>query len=753
MKRNHVYVSSAIVCLLSALILLALAAPVSVTPTNIVLKDGSGGISVTTVYCASVQNGSLDGYVQVYRMLVENGSAFPSVASSGFLFFRTDWNMLTFYNGTDWTNCTTVSGSGMPSTYPYANLTGVPDTFPYDNLTGVPSTFPYANLTGPPDLSVYLLTSSASNFLFQNGTRELTADWNTGAYGVYGATWLNSTSLNALGFYWNGLNRTDAVANPISTASYIIDVSGSNYRMKNGTTGQFDFVSTNASAVINNAIGNCSNGGTVFLKKGNYALQNYTVLTGTSNLVIVGESWGTVLNATGNGQSLMLYCTSANNLTISNLAIEGAYVTNPTVYLHGVSGLVFDRVFLYRTSPHVGTGNEMTDVPSMATFEGNHITVSNCRNLNSWGYGFIVENYVDNSNMDITFAYNTVESCHFNSIALYGCSYFNVVGNIINGTSPSGHSGITVSPARHGTIFANTIRNIWRWNSSVEAEGGIELENGHVTTGEQATYDITISGNSISNCTAGVILRVANGKSTPHDINFFGNTILNCSTIGFYMVNGDNINIAGNVVAYTVGTLASSGAIHIYSGATNCMISENIVHDNAYWGISVYGTNVTVQNNQVFNSGEAVGGSQAGIAIHGCNNTIQQNRCYDTRSGASRTQQYGIYLYSDGNDNYVWWNIFQGNSIAQVGNVGSRNIIKSNVGFVTENTGSSVNATATTFSITHGLASTPTFVSYSFNSTDITAASWTSTTTVITVTVVGMASANYTCYWSAIYTP
>lgn len=72
--------------------------------------------------------------------------------------------------------------------------------------------------------------------------------------------------------------------------------------------------------------------------------------------------------------------------------------------------------------------------------------------------------------------------------------------------------------------------------------------------------------------------------------------------------------------------------------------------------------------------------------------------------------------------------------------------------YVTENSGSAVNATATTFSITDGLAGTPTGVWCSFNSTEITAYTWTVTSSTITVTVVGM-TGNTTCYWQAVYVP
>lgn len=68
----------------------------------------------------------------------------------------------------------------------------------------------YSNLTGTPDLTVYLN---------KNGATALTGDWNIGgSYGVYGATWLNSTQINALGFFLNGRQLGF-----VQSASFIID--------------------------------------------------------------------------------------------------------------------------------------------------------------------------------------------------------------------------------------------------------------------------------------------------------------------------------------------------------------------------------------------------------------------------------------------------------------------------------------------------------------------------------------------------
>jgi len=72
--------------------------------------------------------------------------------------------------------------------------------------------------------------------------------------------------------------------------------------------------------------------------------------------------------------------------------------------------------------------------------------------------------------------------------------------------------------------------------------------------------------------------------------------------------------------------------------------------------------------------------------------------------------------------------------------------------YITENSGTATNSTATTFVFNHGLAGTPTGVWASFNSTEITGWTWTATSTEITITVVGM-TADRTCYWTAEYKP
>ena len=130
-----------------------------------------------------------------------------------------------------------------------------------------------------------------------------------------------------------------------------------------------------------------------------------------------------------------------------------------------------------------------------------------------------------------------------------------------------------------------------------------------------------------------------------------------------------------------------------------------------------------------------------GIRItSGTNNTVQANTCL-------ANTEYGIKITDSG----AIGNIIRHNNLNFNANpltdAGVTTTIKYNIGYVTEGSGSAINSTATTFVFNHGLSVTPDVVLCSFDSTEITAYTWTATSTQITVTVVGMI-ANRTCYWS-----
>ena len=478
---------------------------VIVSPPNIVLKDSSGGINVTTVYVSQVVNSTRDSYVQVYRLLVENGSSFPSNPSSGYLFFRTDWNLLTFHNGTDWNNCTGVDG--------------VTD---------------YSGLTNKPDLTVFLV-------------KNLTDNWNIGgSYGVYGATWVNSTSLSLSGqLWWNSQNRTDVVANPIETASYVIDVSGSTYRMKNGTTGQFDFSSTNASAVINNAMGNLTGGRTWKEKvvlKGNFTVDrsilmpNYTILEIQGKIKLANYANVSILSnnavaTTGNTQiEIVGGEIDGNQNNESPQSASAIYFANcSNLLIHNV--IVHDSCFY---GIRVGSGQGTSTFDSYST-----VTIDKC-------------SFYNNRNDHIVISCSaTVSNCEFRSQVIF--NYLSFV-------------------SAQGAI----VRDCKFFNASQNANSaGIGIEYN--------SSNIIIANNYFSDCIIGI-----NDYPDHHwgkDIEIIGNilnySVANAGTYGIYLFGyGNNGTIIENNVVKGYNNATPGYGFGIYLRGNYNQVKNNLIENN-----------------------------------------------------------------------------------------------------------------------------------------------------------------------------
>jgi hypothetical protein len=110
---------------------------------------------------------------------------------------------------------------------------------------------------------------------------------------------------------------------PSSTWSYEIGLfDNGTYYMQNGSNWHVDFQSTNASAVLNNALGNLTNtGGEVFLKVANYTCDSTINFTMTANHSIRIEGEAKAVNITSTA-STILYVNNGGWLSNSILTIE-----------------------------------------------------------------------------------------------------------------------------------------------------------------------------------------------------------------------------------------------------------------------------------------------------------------------------------------------------------------------------------------------------------------------------------------------
>jgi hypothetical protein len=466
-------------------------------------------ISTTSLTVALVNNTA--GYVQMYRLLVENGTVFPATVSNGYLFFRTDYNTLCFYNGTDWSNCTIST-----------------------------------------DLSAYML---------KDGTTALTANWNLGgSFGVYGATWLNSTQINADDFWWNSQNRTDVMANPTETASYIVDSVGSTYRLKNGTTGQIDYQSTtDVGAVVNNAFGNLTYG-LIHVKAGDYT--QLTRINAKGRVTLEGDGMYSTQFILGNSvnDDMIRWAPTATEqfFELKDICFDGNKAQNTAGMGINFTGNTYDftayRVWIYN-----------------APLDGFYI-----RN-NAWGlrcYGLTIEtcgriglNMTDNSNcasfFGCRFASNTGSGVDLGTSSwakwFFGCEFDSNGGCGIKIRGGNAHQIIG------GRITSNTDDGCEVWGSYHYFEGTYIASN--------TQYGIDIHGTSCE------IQYCQFASNVAGQVNPGGTTMVIHYCLGFVTensVSSANTTATTAVIAHGLASTAtfvwcsfSSSAITGYTWSSN----------------------------------------------------------------------------------------------------------------------------------------------------------------------------------------
>jgi parallel beta-helix repeat protein len=186
----------------------------------------------------------------------------------------------------------------------------------------------------------------------------------------------------------------------------------------------------------------------------------------------------------------------------------------------------------------------------------------------------------------------------------------------------------------------------------------------------------------------------------------------------------DNINVASGCNYNTIVANEIIGGSYGYGGENGIIVASNynIITDNicdylSVAGIYLGGSYNIVANNLCKNNGRA--GTKAGIQVYGTSSTpaqkniIKNNLCTDDQT--TKTQAYGIYLvgsYCPYNE--IVYNNVEGNLIAGIRlDTVTGVVLRGNIGYATENGGTATfsgNGSTKTFTIAHGLASTPTKV-------------------------------------------
>ena len=410
---------------------------------------------------------------------------------------------------------------------------------------------------------------------------------------------------------------------PTEPYSYIISVSGSNYQMTDGTTGQIVFQSTNSSQVFSNVVGNCSVGSSIDVESGVYVVNTMWTMIHVNNVTMNFES-GAKLVAGINLNAPVLFLKNVDNWLIQGVTIDGnsqgqsqvptTSDWNDGIKITGGTNNLIDRANITNCGREAVFIEGYNDSSTHWISTDNGVTNSKLYNCGWNG----VTIYGKNSTFRDYSINNEISGCSDVGISTYGTDSL-IINNYVhdlNGTSGGGGNaqwGIAVEGGSNAVIMQNSINNT-RWGIAVDNSGISQLG--------------TTSNTTISN-----------------------NKVFNSKTGGIHLTYGASANlVTGNQITTVSSPGDSYYAFGIYlQNSTFNNITGNYVSQSDVYGIYLdrYSNNNMLTGNIVFNNGQAGTGAQVGIAIYGSNNQLYQNQAYDNRAGAARTQQYGIRVYPD----------------------------------------------------------------------------------------------------------
>jgi hypothetical protein len=357
--------------------------------------------------------------------------------------------------------------------------------------------------------------------------------------------------------WWRGENRTDTLAYPEQTASYIVFQDGSLTKMKNGTTGQVDASSTNASRIMNWALGNLSGTyqETVYLK-GNFTVDtpltpnDYTVLDGNGIITLADSS---------DCHVIQVY--SKSHVTIRNLKIDANE--------NGQTGGNF----------YCGVYVEYS----------NDCLVENCYIANATRYGIVFTCYGDDG--------------HASADHNKGCSDCKAINNFVTGSCWNGIciAYSTGCLATQNTLTDSSDYGISTWEATNckivhnhaydnnKMEGAVPNQGEHHDIGvEHNSTHIWVESNTCESSKIGVSVDTDSTNTTVR-----GNLINNELLYGVYCGTTIKVTVDGNEI-YGV-----ANGINVQSTCSEVSIINNVVGGTSDHAILITASGTWVSNNKI----------------------------------------------------------------------------------------------------------------------------------------------------------
>jgi len=512
-----------------------------------------------------------------------------------------------------------------------------------------------------------------------------------------------------------------------SEASYIVwKYNSTHTAARNMSTLLVDWFDTNPVYVINNVTSSGLTSGRTWYEtvcvKGSFTIDSqitivsdYTCLDATQAYIKLVDSASSITmlyaehlnhikieggifdgnraNQANNQKGLYFY--NCTDVTVSGATVDGVQATGTDS-----GGLVFNgcrdsqvEKSVFKNNHHVGakiSGWTLYDIPSIRCYI-----------------------------KDSFFFDNADDSNHAAHALLYGYDDAWVVDSGITNcfANNSGNQGFQIYQYTNGCFIESCTVQYW--------------DNAGIILGNSATiYNCRATENTIGPSTVG------------YGVECRGQSIISLNNIHDTTTGGIYLAWQGNGSTVTSNQLRGSMTypIRVFS-SDNIVTDNNIDVTSTSYGIIIddYVSNPKPNNNTVSQNWMRVSAGHGIDMSNALNNHVFRNTI-EKSAVNSITVDAGCA-----------GNIIEHNLLDRTMSVSETdNLIRWNTGYITENSGSQVNSTATTWTIAHGLVSTPIFASFSFNATGWTSYKWSADGTNITVTITGTPeTAAVLCYWDA----
>jgi parallel beta-helix repeat protein len=375
----------------------------------------------------------------------------------------------------------------------------------------------------------------------------------------------------------------------------------------------------NPTQLINNVMGNSTFGNVVVLKDATYSIT--TSLIPVSGITVMGSGIGTVLSPTAGITCFSL--SSKNNVTITNLSIDGAGTSGVGIKLVASSRCMIEGNWIH------GTANSAVFLMTNSTY--NHIV-----NNQIWSTGTTADG----------------------AVYLYNGNDYNEISN--NWFYGNAKPAIRVGLSKRCDIKNNEILK--------GSQDGMLIRN---------STDCTISGNQVFYNTYYGIR--SEGCSRNQYVDNY------CERNGFHGMDvsqSHNCQFIGNHLGYNglYGMHLDNEGSPLFTSDYH-LVEANYIFNNTGTGLRITGTNNTrITGNFIRRNGYGTGDKSGLVLVNkACNNTITEN----TITGNN------IYDISIVTSNCADNSIRSGNVFVVLSDVGTRTILKDNIGYVSPSDGSS----------------------------------------------------------------